>query len=67
MASKTSFTVEKVDNLLKAMLSLGRAVDRTLETQAVDTATTQRLSSSKVQVLRLLAQRSGQTGPAPWD
>lgn len=61
MASKASLTVESVDNLLKALLVLSRAVDRVLETQAVDSAAPHRLSSSKVQVLRLLAQRSGQT------
>ena len=61
MASKASYPAETIDNLLKAMLVLGRAIDRVLETQAVDSATTLRLSASKVQVLRLLAQRSGQT------
>ena len=61
MASKTSVTTKTVDDMLKAMLVFARAVDHVLETRAVENATALPLSSSKVQVLRLLGRQGAQT------
>lgn len=52
--------VRTVDGVLKATLVFSRAVSHVLETCAVEAAVTHRLSSSKVQVLRLLGQRGAQ-------
>lgn len=61
MATKTSASMKTVDELLKAMLVLSRSVDQVLGTRAVQSASKARLSSSKVQVLRLLGRRGAQT------
>lgn len=61
MAKKTASSTSTVDQMAKAMLVLGRTVDYVLESRAVEVATDKPLSNSKVQVLRLLAQRTGQT------
>jgi len=53
--------LDTIDNLLKAMLVFSRTVDNVLESRAVEGAVGQPLSSSKVQILRLLGQRGGQT------
>ena len=61
MAAKTRLPSETVDGLIKALLVLSRTVDQVLDTQAVKTAVGESLSSSKVQILRLLGQRGRQT------
>jgi DNA-binding MarR family transcriptional regulator len=61
MAKKKVFSIAVVDQMAKAMLIAARTVDYVLESRAVDAATDKPLSSSKTQVLRLLALRSGQT------
>jgi len=61
MAAKNALTVKSVDGLLKSMLVLSRAVDHILENRAVEAAVGRPLSSSKVQIIRLLGQRGGQT------
>ncbi len=61
MGSKASGGVKSIDGLLKAMLVFSRTVDHSLETNAVKTAVGVALSSSKVQILRLLGHRGGQT------
>ena len=53
--------MKAVDALLKAMLVFSRTVDQVLEMRAVEAAAKTTLSSSKVQILRLLGQRGGQT------
>ncbi len=60
MATPRKLSQKTTDDLLKAMLVLSRTVDHVLELQATD-VTTIPLSRSKVQVLRLLGQRGGQT------
>lgn len=61
MASKGSLSVTTVDGLLKSLLVLSRTVDQALEVEAVKAATTERLSGSKVQIVRLLGARGSQT------
>lgn len=61
MAKKAPSSTSSVDQMAKAMLVLGRTIDYVLESRAVEVATDKPLSNSKVQVLRLLAQRAGQT------
>ena len=61
MAKKAPSSTSSVDQMAKAMLVLGRTIDYVLESRAVEMATDKPLSTSKVQVLRLLAQRTGQT------
>ena len=61
MAKKAPSSTSSVDQMAKAMLVLGRTIDYVLESRAVEVATDKPLSTSKVQVLRLLAQRTGQT------
>ena len=53
--------LETVDGFLKAMLVLSRTADYVLETKSVKEAVKEPLSSSKVQILRLLGQRGSQT------
>ena len=60
MDSKTLLSVGEVDRLYKALSVLSRTVAQILDTRAVEAATGP-LSHSKVQVLRLLAHRKGQT------
>ena len=50
-----------VDQMLKAVLVLARTVNHVLDTRAVHSAVNGALSPSKVQILRLLGQRGGQT------
>ena len=61
MAKKAASSTSSVDQMAKAMLVIARTVDYVLESRAVGVATDKPLSTSKVQVLRLLAQRAGQT------
>lgn len=61
MGAKVPLPAETVDGLLKALLVLARAVDQVIETRAVEEAANEPLSQSKVQVLRLLAERGRQT------
>ena len=58
---KATLPLGTVDGFLKAMLVLCRTVDHVLEQQAVEVAVHERLSASKIQILRLLGQRGGQT------
>ena len=58
---KSSGGVKSIDGLLKAMLVFSRTVDHSLETNSVKRAVGVALSSSKVQILRLLGHRGGQT------
>ena len=61
MAKKASVSDTTVDGLLKAMLIFSRTVDEVVETRTVAEAVNKPLSASKVQILRLLAQRGYQT------
>lgn len=61
MASTSAPSIKTIDSLLKAMLVLSRAVDHSLEDNAVEAAVGETLSSSKVQILRLLGHRGNQT------
>lgn len=58
---KGTLPLHTVDGLIKAMLVLSRTVSHILETRAVETGVHERFSASKVQILRLLGQRGGQT------
>ena len=58
---KGTLSLHTVDGLIKAMLVLSRTVSHILETRAVETGVYERFSASKVQILRLLGQRGGQT------
>ena len=59
MAAERHLTRHEADNLLKAMLIFSRTVDHVLESRAIE-VTRERLSKSKVQILRLLDQRGPQ-------
>ncbi len=61
MGRKTTLNAETADRLLTTMLMCARMVDHILEIRAVGMAVDQPLSASKVQVLRLLNRRTGQT------
>lgn len=61
MASTSAPSIKTIDSLLKTMLVLSRAVDHSLEANAVEAAVGETLSSSKVQILRLLGHRGNQT------
>lgn len=59
--AKKQLNLAVIDQMAKAMLVSARTMDYVLESRAVEVATDVPLSSSKVQVIRLLAQRAGQT------
>ncbi len=61
MAARKTLDLKSVDNLLKAMLVFSRTVENVLETRSVETAVGRPLSASKVQILRFLGMRGGQT------
>jgi DNA-binding MarR family transcriptional regulator len=61
MGSKAPIDTKTQDGLLKSMLVFSRTVDYVLESQAVSTALNRHLSSSKVQILRLLGLRGSKT------
>lgn len=50
-----------LDKLLKASLVFSRGVQYVLETRAVQSVTSEPLSASKIQILRLLSQSGGHT------
>lgn len=53
--------LETIDGFVKAVLVLARSAEYVLETRSVKEAVKEPLSSSKVQILRLLNQRGSQT------
>jgi DNA-binding MarR family transcriptional regulator len=61
MPAKGKAPLEKIDNILKGLLVLSRSVEHVLESHVVDKAINLSLSSSKVEVLRLLGQRGKRT------
>jgi len=61
MPSKVTKGTKSVDGLLKAMLLLSRTVEYVLEARAVEEASGLALSSSKVQIFRLLGLKGSQT------
>ena len=60
MASKIPAKAKDVDRFLKALLVISRTTQQILESRAVESAIDKSLSSSKVQILRLLGTRGGQ-------
>jgi len=56
-----TMAVGTVDGFVKALLVLARTADQVLETQSVHKAVKEPLSSSKVQILRLLSRQDSQT------
>ncbi|MHC5108397.1 MAG: MarR family winged helix-turn-helix transcriptional regulator [Planctomycetota bacterium] len=60
-SSTAKLPASTVDQLLKSLFVLSRTTERVLEANAVATAVGKPMSSSRVQVLRLLAYRPGQT------
>ncbi len=61
MAPKVSIPAEAVDDLYNALSVLSRTVTHVLHDRAVEEALGAAVSHSKVQVLRLLSHRGGQT------
>lgn len=61
MASRVSIPADAVDELYKALSVLSRTVTHILQDRAVEEALGEAVSYSKVQVLRLLSHRGGQT------
>lgn len=61
MVAKKTTSVKTLDEMLKAILVFSRTAEYVLQTQAVQAAVRKPISSSKVQILRLLAQRGAQT------
>lgn len=61
MTSKETVPVKTVDSLLKNLLILSRTVDLALERGVVRATVTERFSTSKVQILRLLGNRGSRT------
>lgn len=61
MASRMSIPADAVDELYKALSVLSRTVARILQDRAVEETLGKSISYSKVQVLRLLSHRGGQT------
>ncbi|MCH7884842.1 MAG: MarR family transcriptional regulator [Planctomycetes bacterium] len=61
MASRVSIPTDAVDELHKALSVLSRTVTHILQDRAVEEALGVGISYSKVQVLRLLSRRGGQT------
>ncbi len=64
MAKTKPVNVKTLDEMLKAMLVFTRTVDNVLESRAVGAAVKERLSGSRVQILRLLARKGPQTSTA---
>ncbi len=60
MAKQATLPLSTVDQMLKALLVAGRAVENVLETHAVQSAVEEPLSLSKVQILRLLTEKRQQ-------
>lgn len=61
MTTKATLPVKSTDDMLKAMLVFARTATHVLEARAVEAAVGEALSSSKVQILRLLGHQDGQT------
>jgi DNA-binding MarR family transcriptional regulator len=61
VAKQTTISSQEIDSLLKSLLVVARATNHTLEKHAVEEAVEEPLSSSKIQILRLLSQRGTQT------
>jgi len=61
VATQGTPPVKKVDALLKSLLILSRTVDYALEREAVKAVVSERLSGSKVQILRLLGTHPSYT------
>lgn len=61
MKARSTLSTKTVDDAVKALLVLSRTIDRVLDTQTVRAAVGSHMSTSKVQVLRLLALRDAQT------
>jgi DNA-binding MarR family transcriptional regulator len=61
LASRTTIPVGDVDELYKALSVLSRMVTHILQDRAVEESLGEAVSYSKVQVLRLLGRRKGQT------
>lgn len=61
MVAKATRALNTADGLLKGLLVLSRTVDHALEGEAVKQATNEKLSASKVQILRLLGMRGSHT------
>lgn len=61
MASKKPLPAKDADRLVKTLLVLSRSIQQVLEAGAVETAMSERLSPSKIQVLRLLGVQGEQT------
>ena len=57
MAAKVPAKTKDVDRLLKALLVISRSTEQIIESRAVESAIGKSLSSSKVQILRLLSTR----------
>ena len=60
MAGKVATKAKDVDRFLKALLVVSRTTQQILETSAVESAVGKSMSSSKVQILRLLGTRGAQ-------
>ncbi len=61
MASRASIPVDAIDELFKALSVVAWTVDHVLQDRAVEEALGGPVSYSKVQILRLLSHRGGQT------
>lgn len=61
MKARSTLSAKTVDDAIKALLVLSRTSHRVLDTHAVRAAVGSHMSTSKVQVLRLLALRDAQT------
>lgn len=61
MESKPRLATQSIDGTLKSMLVLARTIDHVFEMRAVETAVDEPMSTSKVQVLRLLGTQGAQT------
>ena len=60
MAGKVATKSKDVDRFLKALLVVSRTTQQILESSAVESAVGKSMSSSKVQILRLLGTRGAQ-------
>lgn len=61
MESRPRLPTQSIDGTLKSMLVLARTIDRVFEMRAVETAVDEPMSTSKVQLLRLLGTQGAQT------
>ena len=61
MKARSTVSTRTLDDAVKTLLVLSRTIDRVLDTHSVRAAVGGHMSTSKVQVLRLLALRDAQT------